>query len=152
MSYSSWTVDGYGICVDDIEGVTTKKLLRLLKFAPKFKLEFLKWAEADNGEGECVEEAEITELLDYEGDCGYYGLAPIMQSVIEEAENIRLVIADDYNAVNYLLFEPFYPWSVASDEEKNATEDGIREMLGKYVRILTDKPIRITYYSVENGG
>ena len=38
------------------------------------------------------------------------------------------------------------------DEEKNATEDGIREMLSKYVKMLTDKPIKVTYYSVENGG
>ena len=62
------------------------------------------------------------------------------------------MVADDYNGVSYLLFEPFYPWSKVSDAEKNATEDGIEEMLYKYVRVLTDKPVKVTYYSVENGG
>ena len=151
MSYSSWTVDGYGICADDIDGVTTQRLLRLVKYAPNFRQDFLQqWEEW--GSGRPAQDAPVDELLEYEDEFGYHGLAPILQSVIEEAEGIRLVVADDYNGIAYLLFEPFYPWSQVSDTEKSATEDGIREMLCKYVRILTDKPIRVTYYSVENGG
>lgn len=151
MSYSSWTVDGYGICADDIEGVTTQSLLCLVKRAPNFRQVFLQQWE-DYGTGCPVKDAPVDELLGYEDACGYIGVAPILQSVIQEVEDIRLVLADDYNGVTYLLFEPFYPWSHVSDKEKNATEDSVREMFAKYVRILTDKPIPVNYYSVENGG
>ena len=35
MSYHTWTVDGYGICTNDIE-TTKERVEKLLQLAPKF--------------------------------------------------------------------------------------------------------------------
>lgn len=151
MSYHTWTVDGYGICVDDI-ATTTERLLQLIRLAPEFYAEYLEWAEYQGGEGEPVEEADPMELLEWEDGCGNKGLAAIMQAVIYENENIRLYVADDSNGADYLLFEPMYPWSKRSTEEDALTEESLAELIGRYVRVLTDKPVKVCYCSVENGG
>ncbi len=151
MSYHVWSTNGYGICTDGIN-TTEERLLQLIKMAPSFAAGYIEWAESTNGEGEFIEEATLEELLEWEDDYGYVGLAPIMRAVLEEKENICFVVAENFNGVQYLLFEPFYPWSVVSPEENDATKEGIAEILRKYVRVLTDEPIDVEYYSVENGG
>ena len=45
MSYHVWSVDGYGVCTDNIRGFTTKQLLVLVDRAPEFSKEFRSWAE-----------------------------------------------------------------------------------------------------------
>ena len=151
MSYCSWTVDGYGICVDDIGAVTEKALCDFIGQVPELDAEIKRWREAEPIE--YAGDSMVDDIMEYWDDgLGHTGLAPIIQEVIYQKENIRLVIADDYNGVNYLLFEPFYPWSIVTAEEKNATEDIISKIFLKYVKMLTDKPIQVTYYSVENGG
>ena len=151
MSYHVWSTNGFGICMDCIN-TTEEKLLQLISMAPSFKDEYTEWAESMNGEGESIEEATLGELLEWEDDYGYSGLAPIMRAVLEEKENIRFVVAEGFNGAQYLLFEPFYPWSDVSPEESGATEEGVAEILRKFVKVLTDEPIDVEYYSVECGG
>lgn len=153
MSYHTWTSYGYGICVDDIEGVTMKGLLELIHKAPEFEKEFLEWL-AEIYE-EPIEELEIDCVLeDWEDDCCYNGIAPILRDVINETENLSLYVAEDYDSVKYLLISPHYPWNEISTEEHSLSREQANEIFHKYLRILTDndKKIDIDYQSVENGG
>ena len=94
--------NGYGICTYDIN-TTEERLLQLIKMAPSFAAGYIEWAESTNGEGEFIEEATLEELLEWEDDYGYVGLAPIMRAVLEEKENIRFVVAEDFNGIQYRL-------------------------------------------------
>ncbi len=151
MSYHYWSIDGYGICADDIS-TTKERILRLVHEAPRFEEVFLKWIESTYEKPASSKEVELEDLLEYEDDCCYMGLAAIMQAVIEEKEHICLTVADDFDNVSYLLFEPRYPWSLGTKEESDSTEESLRLLYSKYVRILTDQSITVRYHSVENGG
>ena len=37
MSYNSWHIYGYGLCVSDIEGLSTEKIQALLAKAPEYQ-------------------------------------------------------------------------------------------------------------------
>lgn len=151
MSYHTWTSYGYGICVDDIEGVTMKGLLELIHKAPEFEKEFLEWL-AEIYE-EPIEELEVNCVLeDWEDDCCYNGIAPILRDVINEAEGLSLYIAEDFDGVQYLMLSPHYPWSEIAAKERELTHEAMNEIFRNYIQVLTDKKIDIDYQSVENGG
>ncbi len=145
MSYETWHNYGYGICTDEIICDSVEKMQELLKFAPKFKTTLDKY----------FTEAEIDEPSydDYiESDQDYHlGLATILFEVIKEAEKIEFLPCDNVECQNYLIYPPSYPWGLPK-REKKLNEDKIRAILQKYVTILTDQEIEITYQSVENGG
>ena len=146
MSYHTWTVDGYGICTNGIE-TTVERIEKLLSIAPKFQSAVHKW----------FEESEITEptVEDYEeyDQDWYSGMAYLLQQVIEEAENVRLDIAEDFDSYYYLMICPSYAWTTLTKEERELdTEEKANDLFRKYVGILTDNEIAIVYQSVENGG
>lgn len=146
MSYSTWHYYGYGICVDDIKVKSVDALKELLSFAPKLECEIQQW----------IEDCEITEpttedYLEWEDDFGYRGLAAILREVIAESEEIDFAACEDYNGVDYLIYEPRYPWGMSAND-KTLTETEIQRILRTYVNILTDAVINIDYQSVENGG
>lgn len=146
MSYHVWTVEGYGICTNDIE-TTKEKVQNLLKLAPKFneniQNDFKKWE---------ISNPVLEDYLEYDQDyCG--GIAYLLQNVIKEAENIRLNIAEDFDCYRYLLLCPSYIWAEYTEEEKKLdTTEKVDEIFKKYIGILTEKEIDIDYRSVENGG
>lgn len=154
MSYQTWHDYGYGICVDDIE-TTVDKVFELVHMAPEFEKDFLEWVQdtySENGET-ASEYVSLEELLEYESDSCYSGLAVILECVIAEVEGIHLYVTDDYDAVQYLLITPAYPWNKVGDGYRLLnTTDKADKLFRKYVNILTDKAIDIDYQSVENGG
>ena len=160
MSYHAFTIDGYGICVDDIGYVSTAALRDFIKKDPELYANVMSWLSDDTSETKLIlgdesfdDEAADLIMDEWESDDGLCtGLTPIMRSVILALENIDLVEAVDFDGVQYLLFAPFYPWSYTTKEEKSATQEGIQSMFEKYVGMLTDRPVKVQYYSVENGG
>jgi hypothetical protein len=154
MSYSTWHDYGYGICVDDIE-TTANKVFNLVHLAPNFTKEFYEWIETFREDGDPQSIAELITMDDineYDDDsCCICGLGVIMKRVINECEGIDLLICDDFNGYNYLIFSMKYPWYM-SEKEKNMTEKDVYDMFDKYVSILTDEFISIDYQEVENGG
>lgn len=151
MSYHTWTSYGYGICVDDIEGVTMKSLLELIHKAPEFEKEFLEWLSESYEEP--IDELEIDYVLeDWEDDRCYNGIGPILRDVINEAEGLSLYIADDFDGVQYLMLSPHYPWSEIAAKERELTHEAMNEIFRNYIQVLTDKKIYIDYQSVTNGG
>lgn len=146
MSYSTWTVNGYGICTNDID-TTKEKVEALLQLAPKFNEEVSNWLE------ECdIENPDLDDYLEYDQDY-YSGIAYLLQQVIYEAENVNLEIAEDYDSDYYLMVCPNYLWSKLTDEERALdTQDKVNALFEKYLKVVADNDVSIDYYSVENGG
>lgn len=152
MSYQEWTTHGFGFRVDDIlqdTSITMEKVLKLAAMEPSvFEIvqEKLSWiCERDEA---TFDELDISDLNEIEGDYCERGLAFILYNVITE---IPIVYADCYDACDYILYTPTYPWQM-SDKERNITEKDVVDIFAKYIRILTDNHIAIDYYSVTNGG
>ena len=147
MSYHSWTTDGYGICVDDIN-TTPERLLKLAAMKTETLDDVRDYL---NGyfDGEYNnEDLTIDDFDDLEGDYCERGVAYVLFHVIDE---IDIVYADDYDGVPHILYCPKYPWSTP-ENEKNLTREDVKNIFKKYISILTDEPVIIDYYSVENGG
>ena len=145
MGSVTWHDYGYGICTDEIICDSVEKLQELLKLAPKFKKTLDKY----------FTEAEIDEpsYEDYiESDQDYYlGLATILLEVIKEAEKVEFLACDNVECQKFLIYPPSYPWRLPRCERK-LDEDKIKAILQKYIAILTDQEIDISYQSVENYG
>lgn len=151
MSYHYWTVDGFGFCVDDIDydKLTIEHILKLASMDEKL------FQKVRNYLDEICEEHDITydeltidDFDELEGEYGDRGLAHIFLNVIKE---IHIVFTDDYDGVPYILYVPKYPWSM-KEEEKNITKEDVIAIFEKYIKILTDIPVKLDYYCVENGG
>lgn len=142
MPFETWHNYGYGICTDEIDGNTTvERVENLLACAPIFRNKLHSYFENEGSVLETVE--DYTEY-------GAYGLAYILQEVIEEAEGIHFASCDNYDAECYLIYAPRYPWQI-TEKDASLTKEKIREILNKYVSILTDTEISVDYQVIENG-
>lgn len=144
MSYKTWHNYGFGVCTDDISESNVGRLQSLLALAPRFRAKVESW----------LAEQEITDptwedYTDYDEDF-HLGIVAFLKEVIEEAEGIILTACGDYNSACYLIYSPSYPWEL-SDADRNLTEDRLREIFTKYIGVLTDKEIEVSYQEVENG-
>lgn len=146
MSYSTWSVEGFGICTSEIK-TTKEKLINLINMSPKLNGEINKWLMDNDNYNPTLED-----YLEFDDDyCS--GIAYLMQRVIKDVENINMDIADSFDGDWYLLITPWYPWSTGiTPEENNLTRKSAEYIFNKYVSILTDQKIDIDYQSVENGG
>lgn len=152
MRYHTWSTDGFGICVNDILkdiNLTVEKVLKLAAMEPSvYKIVQEYMEEFCENKGISKEEFEIDDFDELEGDGYEPGLTFILLNVITE---IPLVWADDYGGDDYLLYCPTYPWRMKEDE-RNLSEEDVVKIFSKYINVLTDLPINVDYYSVENGG
>ena len=72
-------------------------------------------------------------------------------AVIEEAEGITLTACNDCEGRKYLLYQPCYPWQL-SDNTRELTQERLDTLFRKYVKMLTDEEVEVSYQEVENGG
>ena len=146
MSYHTWHVYGYGICVDDIiRNTTVDRIGRLLALSPTYNEKMQEYLK------ECdIENPTVDDYNEYDEGC-LKGIATILQEVIEEVEDIPLCAARDYDDCEYLVFEPMYPWA-ENEKVRELTEEKLKQIFEKYVSILTDQPIEIGFQEIENGG
>jgi hypothetical protein len=148
MSYHTWSTDGFGFCVDDIE-TTPEKVVKLAAMNKTTLKDLRDYLDEVCEDGYKDEELEMDVFDDFEGNCGEMGLSVILREVIDE--EIPIVWADDFDGVDYILYCPNYPW-ILQEKEKNLTKADIEDIFNKYIKILTDELIVIDFYSVENGG
>ena len=72
MSYNSWHIYGYGLCVSDIEGLSIEKIQALLAKAPKYQKDVQGWLEEHD-----ISEPTVDDYLEFDQDyC--LGLASIL--------------------------------------------------------------------------
>ena len=147
MSYRAWHTYGYGICVDNIE-TTAEKLLKLASMKGNVLKEVREYLDKIYPNGYKDEDLTLEDFDELEGDYCERGVAFVLYEVINE---ITVDFADDYNGTQYILYLPSYPWRM-KENEKNLTEEDIANVFKKYVNVLTDEPIVIDYYDIENGG
>jgi len=149
VSYHYWTTDGYGFCVDDIH--TTPK--RLMELAAMNKKVLRKVEEYLNERypGWVLEftALSMSDFNDLEGDYGETGLAYVLYEVI--FAELTVNVTSDFDSKYYILYEPYYPWSIPNGEE-NLTKEDVLRIFRKYISVVTDEDIFIDYQSVENGG
>jgi hypothetical protein len=148
MSYHTWSTDGFGFCVDDIK-TTPERVLKLAALNEKTLNDLREYLDSIYEDGYKDEDLIMDDFDDFEGNYGDCGLSTILREVIET--EIPIVFADDFDCVNYILYCPSYPWTL-KEKEKDLTKNDVKEILTKYIKILTDEPIDIDFYSVENGG
>ena len=149
MSYHTWTTYGYGVCVDNIN-TTPERLLKLAEQKPELLKEVEDYLNNIFDGNYKDYELDLDDFEDLEDDYGNRGVAYFLYNVIPDDELI-VCSADDYNGTTYILYCPDYPWRL-KEHEKNLTEEDVREIFAKYIRILTDEDVVIDYYEVENGG
>ena len=96
MAYSTWSTNGYGICVENLD-FTLDRLEKLVARAPEFQDELQTYFSEEG-----ITKPSIDDYFDY--DENYHGgIAFIRQRVINEAENIELSYVDDSNCNWYLI-------------------------------------------------
>jgi hypothetical protein len=117
----------------------------LLALAPEFNAQMQKWL-ADSE----IEDPVWDDYMGFDQDC-CMELAALLKEVILEVEGLDLLACDSEDGDKYLIYEPSYPWKL-SEVERSLTEERLQEMFKRYIGVLTDKPIDITYQEVENGG
>ena len=135
MSFHTWHYYGYGICTDQIESNTAvEKVKNLLACAPTFRDNVHYMQFWPGGQSETFE--FVKDYAAYSP----YGFAWLLQEVISEAEGITLHSCDNFDGENFLLYLPCYPWTM-QPADVALTEDKIKDIICKYVSILTDVPI-----------
>ena len=145
MSYHTWHTYGYGIKTSDITDLTVDKLKAFIHLAPHYENTFVEWLENSN-----ITEPTLEDYFGYdENDC--YGLAGIMKEVIFECEGIDFTACDDFDGLQYLLYEPVYPWQM-NDTDKTLSREKLSAIFRQYLAYLTEKEIAIEYYDPANGG
>ena len=144
MSYKSWHIYGYGICVSDITEQSVERLETLLSMAPAYQKDIHKWLDERE-----VSNPEFEDYMEFDQDFGL-GLASILKEVILEAEGVELEACNSYDGMNYLLYGPDYSWH-PNKGKRLMTEKDAEEIFRKYISVLTDETIEIDYQSVENG-
>ena len=142
---------GYGIDVDQISGVSADSIFALVHEAPEFERVFLEWVadtySEEDGDVTASKVVTVDQLLEYADQSGCYsGLGVILAEVMSEATGVEMTCVYDSNCCEpYLLYVPDFPWKM-SPAEKDLTEEKLVYIFGKYVRILTGKPVDITMY------
>lgn len=148
MSYHTWSIDGFGFCVDDIK-TTPERVLKLAELNENTLSDLREYLDAIYEDGYRDEDLIMDDFDNFEGIYAERGLSAILREVIDE--ELPIVFADDFDGYKYILYCPSYPWTL-QEKEKSLTKDDVKEILTKYIKILTDEPIDIDFYSVENGG
>lgn len=148
MSYHTWSTDGFGFCVDNIK-TTPERILKLAALNEKTLCDLREYLSEFYEDGYKDKDLTMDDFSDFEGNYGERGLATILREVINE--EIPIVFADDFDGLDFILYCPSYPWTL-QEKEKNLTKEDVKKILIKYIKILTDEPVEIDYYSVENGG
>lgn len=146
MSFHTWHIYGFGIRTDELKVDSIERIESLLSCAPEVQEKIHDYFETEDITNPTVEDYKC-----YEGDGYNLGFATILQEVILAAENLQLTACEDFDECHYLVYEPSYPWNM-NEVDLSITEDTIKNILLKYVSILTDTSVEVEYQEVENGG
>ena len=114
MSYHTWSTDGFGFCVDDIE-TTPERVLKLASLNRDTLSDLREYLDAVYEDGYKDEELEIDAFDEFDGNYGEMGLSTILREVINE--EIPVVFADDFDGADFILYCPSYPWTLKENEK-----------------------------------
>ena len=121
MSYSTWIVYGYGICVDDIE-TTAEKLLELASMDKDVLKDVREYLDEVYPNGYKDEDLTLDDFNELEGDYCEKGVAYVLNQIIDD---IPIEFAYDYYGVQYILYTPTYPWFMTDTDKTLTKEDAL---------------------------
>lgn len=144
MSFTTWHNYGYGLRTDNITIKSVEDLAELLRLAPEFEKEMQLYFE------DCdIEEPEIDDYFEFQ-EYDNHGLASLMKMVLKETEQVEFTDCGDYDGLQYLMYQPSYPWEL-SERDLKLTEEKLEKMLKKYFSVITDDEITPGYIEAEDG-
>ncbi len=148
MSFHTYHVYGYGIAISDLGKIDDEKVMQIIDMAPQFKERAQEHFKSEN-----IENPSVNDYLEYalEDSSTNCGLSQIISCAIYENEKIEFTACTDFSDEEYVLYEQAYPWHM-SKLDFTMTEDKVKEILQKYIKVLTDKEIEICSRDPENGG
>lgn len=140
---NTWEADitGYGVCISKLDINSVERIEALLDYAPKLKKK-IKETFAENG----ITTPTLDDYDEYDDGDTFSGIAGILQDVILEDVHILFDVYENYNCERFLIFEPRYPWNInryTDDLYLNITQEQIKEILNKYISVITDSEIHI---------
>lgn len=138
-----WEADitGYGVCISKLDINSVERIEALLDYAPKLKKK-IKETFAENG----ITTPTLDDYDEYDDGDTFSGIAGILQDVILEDVHILFDVYENYNCERYLIFEPRYPWNInkhTPDLYLDLTQENIKDILKKFLSVITDSEIRI---------
>lgn len=147
MSFRTYVIYGLGVCSDQAPQVTREGVEALLAMAPetaKYVRSHPEYSESDD---------HFANLDWYEADsCCVNGAFALLSDVLAEREHmIYFTLCDDFDGLQYILYEPCYPWEV-SVRDMSMTPTSIREIFDKYTMVLYGMTLPVVYYECHNGG
>ena len=146
MSYHTWITYGYGVKVDEIK-TTPERLLKLAAEKPELLEKLTEFLNESLEEYE-VEKLTLEDFEDFDTVNYSSGTGIVLYEAIDE---FTVEYVDDYDGRTYVVFAQAYPWRM-SEQEKALTENNVREVFEKYIKILTDEPVKVDYWIIENRG
>lgn len=145
MSMKTWINYGIGVCTSELEIKSLEAIKALVALSPCLEKDLKEYFE------DCeIESPEIADYLEYDEDCRS-GLAYLLQRVINDVENLMFTACDDYEGRIYLIYQPSYPWDM-TDKEKSLSEADIKDILAKYLSMVTDDDLDVGEIEAENFG
>ena len=146
MGHTIKAAYGYGFCMSDIE-TTPEKVLALAALDPETDQavrEYLQTVMAEKN----IEMKDLTldDFVGYEGKYCGEGWHGIFYDVI----SLSVLYCTNPYGEDFLLFTPSFPWN-ANEFEAGLTKEQVTEIFEKFIRILTDEPIKIGYMTVQQG-
>ena len=135
---------GYGIITTKIKITDVEKIKAVLQRLPDYEQSINEYFKDESITQPTVEDflTAIEELC---------SLAEILETLIYNETGLLLYSCNDDNGYNYLLYPETYPWAL-NEIDLTLTESKLKSIFEKYVALLTDSPIQITYQRCENFG
>lgn len=152
MSHHTWSTDGYGVHLDELN-YTKESVLAFLALAPNVESHFKTWVEDCGEDIEQLCDIDFSALIeDYESEWGNaMGIVGLIQDVFSEKYN-NFTVCDDFDGNYYLLYLPLYPWQMGV-AERDLTIEKIDKFIIEGLGILDpDWNETPDFHSVENGG
>lgn len=152
MSYQVWSTDGYGFCVDDIH-TTPQKVMALAATNAETLKYVCEYLDEHMEEEHCIAnwETDDLQMSDFDDLCDDCGCARGISYILSDVIKYPVTVADNFEGEQFILIEPYYPWSMP-DELKGVTEEDVKAEFQRCISMLTDEDIYIYYQSVPNGG
>lgn len=145
MSSAVWVNYGIGVCTSDLKIKSTKAVAKLISLAPDFE-EHVKQV----FKGCDIQKPTLEDYLELDEDY-QNGIAYILQEVINELTDINVTACDDINGNRYLIYQPSYPW-LMTNLEKGLDKQTIKDILTRYISVITNTEFTIGDVSAENCG
>ena len=128
MSYQEWTVEGYGVCVPNMNATN---LINFIRQSPQVTAGFQDFLGADVA----IDDAELDDFEEYGDYIECSGIAGVIVSVMNDLYGLWFDAVIDINGHSYVVYAPRYPWSM-TEEDRSLDINELRYMFLEQAEVL----------------